>query len=315
MSPLVSICIPAFNAEATIVSCLQAVLAQDVLDSEILLVDNCSTDRTVELAMETAGGRDGFRVIRNVTNVGRIGNWNRCLEEAKGKYIKFAFTNDALLPGAVNALVRVMEAHPDTVIGGSRQKTVSALPEVMPVVPVDVAIHLRSSSDSLEFLAKNGFASLGSLNGMIYRRSAIDSAGLRFRDDIPYFADFVNALELAAMGTTAYLDAETYLFNEGATGRYHFAGLQNIPKFLEEHQICTRRQMELLKQHGRPEEVALDYLWGRYFWYLGQGWNISPRDGWRTFRGFPKRQLEAAAKTAWFLMRRRTGESSVGSRQ
>ncbi len=280
---------------------------------EIVLVDNCSTDGTIKLARDMLSDHPNARIIENTTNVGRIGNWNRCLEEAKGTYIKFAFTNDAILPGAVQALVRAMEAHPDTVIGGSRQRTVSAMPEVMPVVPNDAMIHLRSNADSLEYLAGNGFASLGSLNGMIYRRSAIESAGLRFRDDIPYFADFVNALELAAMGTTAYLDAETYLFNEGATGRYHFAGLQNLPKFLEEHRICTRRHMELLKQHGRSEEIALDYLWGRYFWYLGQGWNISPRDGWRTFRGFPKRQLEAVAKTTWFLMRRRAGESSVGS--
>jgi glycosyltransferase involved in cell wall biosynthesis len=309
MSPLVSICIPAFNAEATLASCLRSVLIQDVPDTEIILVDNCSTDRTVELAREILGDHPRARIIRNSTNVGRIGNWNRCLEEAKGNYIKFAFTNDALLPGAVQALVRAMEAHPDTVIGGSQQKTVSAMPQVMPVVPADVKIHLRSNADSLEYLARNGFASLGSLNGMIYRRSAIENSGLRFRDDIPYFADYVHALELASTGMTAYLDTETYLFNEGATGRYHFAGLKSIPKFLEEHRICTRRHMELLKLHGRPGEAALDYLWGRYFWYLGQGWSISPRDGWRTFRGSPSHQLKAAAKTAWFLMRQRAGSS------
>ena len=315
MPPLVSICIPAFNAEATLASCLRSVLMQDVPDTEIVLVDNCSTDRTIEIARDMLSSHPMARIIQSSTNVGRIGNWNRCLEEAKGKYIKFAFTNDALLPGAVQALVRAMEAHPDTVIGGSRQKAVSAMPEVMPVVPNDAMIHLRSNADSLEYLARNGFASLGSLNGMIYRRSAIESSGIKFRDDIPYFADYVHALELASIGTTATLDTETYLFNEGATGRYHFAGLKNIPKFLEEHRICTRRHMELLRQHGRPGDVALNYLWGRYFWYLGQGWNISPSDAWRTFRGSPAHQLKAFAKTAWFRMRRRAEESSVVSRQ
>ena len=317
MPPLVSICIPAYNAEATLASCLRSVLMQDVPDTEIVLVDNCSTDRTIELARDMLSSHPTARIIENKTNVGRIGNWNRCLEEAKGKYIKFAFTNDALLPGAVRALVHAMEVHPDTVIGGSRQKTVSEMPEVLPEVRSDVATCVRNSADSLEYLASHGFASLGSLNGMIYRRSAIVDTGLKFREDIPYFADFVNALELAATGATAYVDAETYLFNEGATGRYHFAGLKNIPKFLDEHRICTRRHMVLLKQQGRSGEVALDYLWGRYFWYLGQGWNISPRDGWMTFRGSPSHQLKAVAKTAWFLMRQRANgsQSSVFNRQ
>ena len=303
MSPLVSICIPAYNAEATIATCLRSVLLQDVPDTEIVLVDNGSTDQTVVIARDMLSGHSRARVIQNGKNVGRIGNWNRCLEEASGKYIKFAFTNDSLLPGALSGLVQILESHPSVVIAGSRQKTVHGMPNNLPKVRSDADVCVRESADSLEFLARHGFASLGSLNGMIYRRSALNQVVPAFRDDIPYFADFVNALELAAIGATAFLDAETYLFNEGATGRYHFAGLKNVPGFLNEHRRCTDRHMALLNNHGRSPKLAFQYLWGRYFWYLGQGWKIAPQDAWRTFHGYPWHQVEAVAKTAWFIVR------------
>ncbi len=285
-------------------SCLHSVLSQDIADAEILLIDNGSTDLTVQIAMQILNDRVNARVIVNESNLGRVGNWNRCLDEARGEFVKFAFTNDVLLPGAIQRLAKALENHPKAAHAGSRQKSVSSIPLHLPIVPNDAPLTVRSSGDSLEYLAKNGFAPLGSLNGMIYRRSAIVDSGLRFRSDIPYFADYFFALELAALGSTVFVDAETYLFNEGATGRYHYAGLKDIPKFLAEHRACTMRHMELLRAHGRPSRFALDYLRGRYFWYLGQGWNISPWDGWRTFRGFPRHQLEALARTAWFLLRK-----------
>lgn len=303
-SPLVSICIPAFNAEKTIVQCLRSVLEQQVEDAEIVLVDNCSTDRTVALAEEILKDITDCRVVHNSSNLGRIGNWNRCLEIARGKFVKFVFTNDALLPGALKHFVQVMEGDRELVMAGSRQRTVSTLPEVLPIFDDEIVTTVRNSGDAVAFLAKDGFASLGSLNGMIYRRSVIIGHGLRFREDLPYFADFIHAMELASHGKVAFLETESYLFNEGATGRYHFAGLKCIPKFLAEHRACTNRQMQLLRTLGRPEQPALDYLWGRYFWYLGQGWKISPIDALRTFRGFPVLQLQATLKTAWFLVRK-----------
>jgi len=300
---LVSICIPSFNAEATIQRCLQAVLSQGVDDAEILLVDNCSTDRTVEIAREVLAGHPGVRIIQNANNVGRIGNWNRCLEEASGQYVKFAFTNDVLLPGAVRCLIALMEKDPDIGLSGSRQKTVSSLPLQLPTVTIEQPATVRQNGECLEYLAAHGFAALGSLNGMIYRRSFLERTRLKFREDTPYFADFIHAIELASCAKTGFIDAETYLFNEGATGRYHFAGLKDVSAFLQEHRICTDRHMELLAQNQRSPAAAMDYLWGRYFWYLGCGWNLRTQDAIRTFRGFPVLQCRAALKTAWFRFR------------
>jgi glycosyltransferase involved in cell wall biosynthesis len=283
---------------------LSSVLAQDLTDTELLLVDNCSTDRTVERARELIGSRSDSRVVVNESNLGRVANWNRCIDLARGEFIKFAFTNDALLPGALTLLVDAIQHDPEAVMAGSRQWAVHGMPDELPPVPDRTARNSMESGDALEYFARHGFADAGSLNGMIFRRAALQQHGLRFDESIPYFADFALALELAAFGRTVLLDAETHCFDHGAQQRYHHVGQKNPSVYLADYGRCIRRLMVLLENTGRDRRVALDYLEGKYYWYLGQGWDIWPLDAVRTFSGFPSYQVSAAAKTLWNRARR-----------
>ena len=98
---------------------------------------------------------------------------------------------------------------------------------------------------------------------------------------------------------------ESHLFNMGALNRYHNVGQNHVPQYLAEHRVCTNRHMELLKQHGSDQNLALNYLLGRYYWYLGQKWDLSAKDAIKTFSGFPQHQLTLAAKTIWFHIRQK----------
>src|SRR5262249_26801193 len=131
-----------------------------------------------------------------------------------------------------------------------------------PVAP-DAGIQRRSSAETLEFFAANGFRT-GSLNGMIYRRSTIVEHGIRFREAIPYFADFFQAVELAQYGRTVFHDTATYYFDESATGRYHFVGMQDPRRFFVEHRQCTDLLANLLCRHGLSGRQAYKYLVDRY---------------------------------------------------
>jgi glycosyltransferase involved in cell wall biosynthesis len=297
--PLVSICIPSYNAAASIGRCLRAVLEQNVANTEILLVDNCSTDNTLDVVRALAADRSELRIVRNESNLGRVPNWNRCLELARGKFVKFAFTNDALLPGALRCLLDAIKDDSEVVMVGSRQKTVRGMPDRLPSVPDVFEQKPLAAADALEFFARHGFAAAGSLNGLILRRSTLVANGLRFDVTVPYFSDFILALELAALGRTVLLDMESHLFDIGAQHRYHNVGQKDPSAYLAEHRICTARHMQLLEQQGRDPKVALDYLLGRYLWYLGQGWNLTVSDALRTFGGFPSLQAKVAAKTWW----------------
>ncbi len=94
--PLVSICIPTFNGARWIRECLTSALAQSYQPIEILVVDDGSTDGTVELVQSLKDERT--RVIVNEQNQGMVHCWNKCIELARGEFVKFLFQDDVLYP-------------------------------------------------------------------------------------------------------------------------------------------------------------------------------------------------------------------------
>jgi glycosyltransferase involved in cell wall biosynthesis len=222
-APEISFCIPAYNSAATIERCLRAVLAQDAPSREILVVDNASTDDTAARAKKLLDGVPGARVVVNDKNLGRIENWNRCLELAGGRYLKFALTNDVLLPGCAAVLLREANARPGVVIVCSQPDKVEKIPEVLAPMPANVKIKVLDSRGALKHFAKT-VNDTGSLNGMLVSMDAVRAHRIRFRPDIPFWSDFHFAGEVAAQGRVVYVDAKSHLFDAGNKARFTFAG-------------------------------------------------------------------------------------------
>jgi glycosyltransferase involved in cell wall biosynthesis len=108
--PLVSICIPVYNADKTIEDTLNSILEQSYENLEILVVDNASQDHTPEII---AGFKDSrIKRYRNPTNIGGERNWNRCIELASGKYIAIFHADDIYRPTMIEKQVRIMEKNP-----------------------------------------------------------------------------------------------------------------------------------------------------------------------------------------------------------
>lgn len=105
--PLVSVCIPTYKGGAYLRAAIQSVLAQTLADFELVVVDDNSPDDTAEIV---AGFSDSRLVYqRNVTNLGPEGNWNRCLELARGRYFKLLPHDDLLAVGCLEQQVAVLE--------------------------------------------------------------------------------------------------------------------------------------------------------------------------------------------------------------
>lgn len=110
--PLASICIPTYNYRRYLPEALESALGQTERDLEIVVVDNCSVDGTPELLEAYARRDPRILVHRNATNLGMVANFNRCLELARGTYVKFLCADDALEPTCVEQLVAAIEAQP-----------------------------------------------------------------------------------------------------------------------------------------------------------------------------------------------------------
>jgi len=100
MSVPISVCVPTYNGAKYLRECIESVLGQTFGDLELLIVDDCSTDGTLDIA-RSYGSRDvRVRVLKNDRNLGSAGvpNYNRCVQLAKGEWIKFVFQDDFLEP-------------------------------------------------------------------------------------------------------------------------------------------------------------------------------------------------------------------------
>ncbi|MCK6585111.1 MAG: glycosyltransferase, partial [Anaerolineales bacterium] len=110
MEPLVSICIPAYNAERFIEETLNSAVSQTYPNLEIIVSDDCSQDRTFEIASRYANQR--VLVIRTPHNLGMFGNFNHVIRHSSGKYILKLDADDLVTPEHIAEQVAVMEANP-----------------------------------------------------------------------------------------------------------------------------------------------------------------------------------------------------------
>ena len=93
----VSVCLPVYNGAPFVRQAVSSALAQTGVDLELLVIDNASTDSTVDIVRELHDPR--LRLLRNETNIGAGRNWSRCLTEARGDLVKILCADDWLYPG------------------------------------------------------------------------------------------------------------------------------------------------------------------------------------------------------------------------
>lgn len=95
---LISIIMAAYNTEKTIEQAINSVLSQTYTNFELLVVNDCSTDRTAELVKSIAAKDSRVRLISNVKNSGVSYTRKHGLEEAKGSWIAILDSDDAWAP-------------------------------------------------------------------------------------------------------------------------------------------------------------------------------------------------------------------------
>jgi glycosyltransferase involved in cell wall biosynthesis len=105
--PVVSICIPTFNAESTIHETLLSILNQTYNNISINIVDNASDDNTLAIVESFADPR--ICVHRYNINVGGEGNFNRCIQLGSGKYTAIFHADDIYDPDMVSTQVAFLE--------------------------------------------------------------------------------------------------------------------------------------------------------------------------------------------------------------
>jgi glycosyltransferase involved in cell wall biosynthesis len=121
--PFVSVLTPVYNGEEFLAECIESVLAQTYSNWEYIIVNNCSADRSLEIALDYAKKDNRIRIQNNHEFVGVIENHNLAfsLISPRAKYCKVVSADDFIFPECITKMVEFAEANPCADIVGSYQ--------------------------------------------------------------------------------------------------------------------------------------------------------------------------------------------------
>ena len=140
MQPLVSIITPMFNSEAFISETIDSVINQTYKNWELILIDDDSTDKTLEIVQEFIKIYPNIKLLRNETNQGAAISRNKGIDFSKGDYIAFLDADDLWKPEKLEIQIAFMQTKNCDVCyssyelinekGGILNKKVKALPQL-----------------------------------------------------------------------------------------------------------------------------------------------------------------------------------------
>lgn len=121
--PLVSVLTPVYNGESFLAECIESVLAQSYLNWQYTIVNNCSTDGTLNIAKQYAGKDSRIIVCDNESHLDIISNANKAFRVglSDSKYCKMVSADDWLFPECISRMVSIAEEHPSVGLVGAYQ--------------------------------------------------------------------------------------------------------------------------------------------------------------------------------------------------
>ena len=114
LSPLVSVVTPVYNGEQYLAECIESILAQTYTNWEYVIVNNCSTDHSLEIVQFYARRDARIRLHNNAQFLSQLQNLNHTFRQIspESKYCKAVHADDWLFPECIDRMVQVAEANP-----------------------------------------------------------------------------------------------------------------------------------------------------------------------------------------------------------
>lgn len=230
---LISIVVPVYNVADYLNECVDSLLAQKYKDVEIILVDDGSTDNSGKICDEYSKKNRIIRVIHQ-KNGGLSAARNKGLSVAKGKYICFVDSDDYVLPGYLDEMLKVVKKkNADICVCGFGE----TIPQEKTISGQDATIQFLTKQENLDILAWN----------KLYRLSIFKNF------DITYPEGKNNEDNLTTYKLYAHANKVSYI----AKSLYYYRERENsITK--------KTKEVERLRMREMAAKEAKEYLRGNY---------------------------------------------------
>ena len=218
--PTLSVTVTNYNYAPYLDQNLESILSQTYDDFEVIIVDNASTDRSLEILRRHAAVDPRIRIIEHATNEGIFTSFREASDACRGRYRVHVDADDWVLePDAFEEQVTLLEKHPSMAFCYSAMTMIDAGGQ-----PVHIAHPHRGDVVQPGELALEGLLTFNLTHtGMMLRLDAYRSSR-GYRDDVPHVADMLLAVHMCETGDVGYIDRSLYAF------RQHTANLHLSPQ-------------------------------------------------------------------------------------
>lgn len=250
-TPKISVIVPMYNAEKYLKLCVTSILEQTFKDFELILIDDCSTDKTLEVAESFTDSR--IKILRNEKNLGMPGAVrNIGIDAAQGEYTYFCDSDDAILPKCLETLYNTAEENNADLVNMTQwyRSQTSDFQNIknIPVTQMKMAAAAPVSSDlktriTQEFLANKMHVSPGIF---FHRRKFLIDNKIKFPDEIPVAEDVIFTFDMVcAANKIIKIDTPFYIY------RVHSDSISHTAEKMQRNIQC------LIKLHKNIEEKLL----------------------------------------------------------
>ena len=186
--PDISVCIPAYNCERYIDQAIESVLGQTFDDFELVIVDDCSSDKTATVVEKYDDPR--IRFFENKSNLGMQGNWNKAVSKARGKNIKVLCNDDLLYSSCLERQHAIFSdpANDDVVMVSCQRDIISGTGKKVLSRKFSGVKGKLHGAEAVKKTIRSGTNLIGEPTAVLFRTDVFSKIS-GFDDSIPYLID------------------------------------------------------------------------------------------------------------------------------
>jgi glycosyltransferase involved in cell wall biosynthesis len=270
---LLTIAIPTYNGGNALIEAVESCKYVDISESdfEVLVVDNCSSDNSIEILETDYSGFEPLRIVKNSVNVGRIPNWNKCITHAEGKYLLYLFANDLIShDNNVKETLVFFDKYQESslcsvpwIVSDFKMKNMFSAPQYHKRTP---GVGAFNSEPHVKSILESGKLPFVCLQSNFLRTSDIYSSGLEFDDSYSITSDGIFLSKLAVFKKqVCFFNKHSIIWRQDAPNRLHSNVKydDHIKQFFNTFIIINNEVS--MGRKGVAKALA-NYSGSKYFW-------------------------------------------------
>jgi GT2 family glycosyltransferase len=204
----IDIAIPCYNYGRFLRDCVASVLSQEIPNLRVLIIDNASTDNSLEIAQQLAADDRRIEVAAHRQNLGQHASFNEGIDWASLDYFMVLCADDLLVPGALSRAVSIMERHEEVGFAYGRVYywRPSAPQPALDPESLDQDWRILEGEDVLRRFCRDGVNHVPGPSAVVVRTAVQKLAGY-FRPELPHTDDFEMWMRLTRLGAVAKTEA------------------------------------------------------------------------------------------------------------